>query len=505
MIDNYEDAPSFVDGIAFSSLSGDTLKTNAVFLDAITQQPIKVFTHGIYAEAQWYLTRNPTTGEMPRVWTGAFQYRTGMTQAVFDVSGSGITNQRIRIYHKLALDTSEGYGTLDYDQVWPTAQTRIDVDITSKGFVDGDVVLSTIVAHYPTAPYTKTSVFQVRDAFVHPLETYPTVSGMWNGVPNFTGTSIPASGLNQLSNAQDWCMERVSLVPRIPFVGSMYQNGTHKSNKPFPSNPYPLYIGWMKKANNQNTMRAEIDYYAYNGTEYVKIYVNDVLKYTSPALHNGDYGTLDIAFDVSDLGNGFSYLVRIDNEVAAGQGQEELKLYGGTVINSRFTIRRLEVTNVRGYATPPTGFGILESTTYATWRSRLNAISNVTNTAYNRINNAPQVFDRAHMMRRKVGVDDHQNSSMEWMSLPFNTRLGERYVVAGRDVKICWGGFNLTASLTSDPTNRHPYEFANEVALIGSDKVDVREGYFDEFDGLFVGSTYYIIGKDLMYFAEYLR
>jgi hypothetical protein len=501
MINAYEDAPYFVDDVEFSGLDGNVLIKNAIFLDAFTQQPIKVFTQGIYAEAQWWMGRNKVTFAMPRAWTGSFQFRTGISEATYDVSGTPVTNEKIRIFHKNVLDTS---WELVYEADWPSTQTRIDIDLTGYDYEDGDIIETIVEVYFPGPTYPKTGLYQVRDAFVSSVMDIPSL-GEAPTLPVFDQLSISADALNKLASAEDWIMNRLSLIPRIPFVNAMYAYGTHKSSYPFPSNPFPIYIGWMKKNNNQNILHGVIDFYAYNGEEYVKIYVDDTLVYTSPKLYNGQYGTLKFDIDVSSFSDGQSYSVRIDNEVESGKGQAELKLYGESIINSRFTIQTLEVTNTRGYATPPTEFELLESMTYETWRSRLSSVRTMINNIYTRMSNAEPIFTRVPMFRRKVGVDDHQNSSLEWMSLPTNKRIGERYVVAGRDVKMCWNGHSLTDSFLNQPTERHPYAFSKEVELIGADKVDVREGYFEEFEGLEVGSTYFITGKDLSFFAEYLR
>lgn len=506
LVDIYEDAPYFVDGVEFSGADGNILRNNAIFLDGLTQQPIKVFTHGIYAEAQHFMGRNKITLEMPRAWTGAFHYRSGMTEAVYEASGDRVDNERIRIYHKKVQDA--GIGTLVYDAIWPEAHSIIIIDISALGYAENDIIETIVQVYYPGPNYNniapKSGIHQVRNAFVRYMSDYPTETA-FPGLPTFSGTSITATQLNQLSNAQDWMMNRLAMIPRIPFVNGMFANGTHKSSYPWPANPFPVYYGWVKKTNGQDTLHGIIDYYTYNGQENIKVYVNDVLAYTSPTYTNGAYGTLEFNIDISALGDTIAYPVRIDDEVVSGQGQAELELYGDAIINSRFTIKVLEATDSRSYTSALAEFDVLESMQFQTWKARMNNIAAITESAYDRINNNPELFDRAQMFRRKVGVDDHQNSSLEWMSLPMNIRLGERYIVAGRDVKIAWGGYSLTTAITSEPTNRHPYEFANEKQLIGADKIDIKEGYFDEFEGMFIGSTYFIIGKDLSFFAEYLR
>lgn len=501
MINNYEDAPFFVDGVELSGADANTLRKNAIFLDGVTQQPITAFVEGIYAESEYFMMRNTVTLAMPRAWWGAFQYRSGVNTAVYEVAGPTIaTNERIRIYHKKLLDPSPG--TLVYDQPWPSSAT---ISLTLSGYTDGEIVETIVEVYFPGPSYPKTGQYQVKNAYTQSL-TSLTGLPTWPGVPSFgAGSSVTAANLNQLSDAQDYIMTRLALVPRVPFITGMYVNGTHKSDLWFPNNPRPLHYSWINKGNGQNTLIVNIDYHIYNAQETIKIYVGGTLKYTSAVLTNNTSGSISASIDLSALSDNVNYRVEIIEDVVAGQGQAELDLYGGAIINSRFTIKTIALTATRSYSSTPTEFGVRESMTYSTLKSRLNTIGSATTAAYNRINNNSHLFNRARMFRKKVGVDDHQNSSLEWQSLPRNQRIGERYVVAGKSVKIAWGGYSLTASLAEDPTNRHPYEFANEKELISSDKVEVHEGYFDEFPGLYVGSNYWILGREVSFFSEYLR
>lgn len=109
------------------------------------------------------------------------------------------------------------------------------------------------------------------------------------------------------------------------------------------------------------------------------------------------------------------------------------------------------------------------------------------------------------MFRGKLGWDNRQLTSLNFVNAHTQLRIGERYVVAGKDVKIAWGGYSLKHPLTEKPEERDIYEFANVESLTGSDKVEVKEGYFDAFEGLWVGVQYYIIGQELIFFSEYLR
>lgn len=503
MINLYADAPYFVDSVEFSGADGNVLRQNAIFLDGLTQQPISSFTQGIYAEAQWYMGRNKVTLAMPRAWWGAFQYRAGVNTAVYEVFGTPVTNERIRIYHKRLLDAAPG--TLVYDAVWPSSPSHPTINMASAGYRDGEIIETVVEVYFPGPTYPKTGLYIVSNAVTQSLEDYTGLPA-WPGLPTFgAGSTVTAANLNKLSEAQDWIMTRLSLVPRVPFINGMFVNGTHKSDAFFPNNPRPLHYSWISKGNGQDTMHIVIDYYIFNGQENITVYVGGVLEYISPTLTNGQVGTLDFTFDISSLSDGASYDVVIYEEVTPGQGQAELDLYNGSIIDSRFTIKTIEATDTRSYYTPSAEFDVLESMTYSTLKSRLNNFKTGTENAYNRIIDNDNIFNTARMFRKKVGVDDHQNNSEEWMSLPMQIRIGERYVVAGKNVKIAWGGYSLTTSLRDDPTNRQPYEFANTKELIGSDKVEVREGFFDEFEGLFVGSTYWILGKEVSFFSEYLR
>jgi hypothetical protein len=502
----YEDSPQFVDDVEFSGEDGNILRKNAIFLDGIVQQPVSVFTHGIGPGASDGMGRNSVTLIMPRVWWGAFQYRAGINEAVYAVSGTPVTNERIRIYHKpisVEVTNENAPGTLVYDAVWPSVGTGITIDISSAGYTDGDIIEVVIQVYFPGPSYPKTGIYQVRNAFTQPITSFVGLSS-YPGLPTFSGSSITAAQLNQLSNAQDWLMTRLSLVPRVPFINGMFVNGTHKSTTANNNNPMVLHYSWINKGNGQDTFHGVIDYYIFNGEEVVRVYVNNVLKYTSAALTNGQKGTLDFTFDISSLTDGNDYLVRVEQYVTLGQGQADLGLYGNMIINSRYTIRVLEATSTRSYFSPSSAFDIRESMTFATLKARLNNFKTGTNNVYTAINGST-IFNRARMFRKKVGVDDHQNTVLDNESLPMQVRIGDRYVVAGKDVKIAWGGYSITKSMQTDPTANDIFEFANVENLTGSDKVEVKEGFFEEFKSIFPGTTYYILGKDVVFFSEYLR
>lgn len=511
MINIYEDAPSFVDGVEFSGADGNVLRRNAIFLDGLIQQPISAFGQGIYEEAQNFMGRNKITLIMPRAWWGAFQYRTGIDSAVYVVNGITATNERIRIYHKLIdieVTDENTPGTLVYDAVWPTVTTPIAVDLSSAGYLDGQIIEVVVQVYFPGPTYPKTGAYQIRNAFTYPIDDFAGI-GAYPGVPSFgSGVTVTAANLNQLANAQDWLMNRLALVPRVPFINGMFVNGTHKSAplRPNPNNPHILWMGSLNKDNGQDTFHGIIDYYTLNAQETINVYINSVLMYTSAVFTQGQVGTLDFTFDISSLTDGVDYPMWVEMEVPSGQGSQDLGLYGGRlVVNSRYVIRALEATSTRSYYSPTSEFDVLESMSYATLKSRLNNIVTGTDGVYDRLNNAPTLFNYARMFRKKVGVDTHQNTVLDNESLPMQIRIGERFVVAGRDVKIAWGGFTLTKNLIEDPTVNDIFEFANVETLTGSDKIEVKEGYFDEFPGLFVGSTYYILGRDVSFFSEYLR
>lgn len=497
LVNIYEDAPLFVDGVEFSGADGNVLWNNAIFLDALTQQPVPIFPHGLYKEAH---TGMPTTGSnTANVWRGSFLMRTGITNAVYVVDGAPVTTERIRIYHKKVLDTSEP-GTLVYDAVWPSAGTTITVALASLGYIDGDIIEVTVQVYFPGS-ILKTGIYNMRNAYTENVSDLTTAYG---GVPTFgAGSTVTAANLNQLSNAQDWIMNYLALVPRVPFEAGMFVLGTHKSD--VSQNPRALYYGWMNKGNGQDTLHGIIDYYSFNGQEYIRVYVNNVLQYTSPVMTNGQVGTLEFNIDVSGFPDSADRAVKIEQYIPAGQGQAELALYGTAIIPSRFTIRVLEVTDTRSYFNPFNDFDVLESMAYSTLKARLNVQVTGTTNAYSRINTNANLFDRARMFRKKFGWDAHQVTSLDWVNLPTQKRIGERYIVAGKDVKIAWGGFSLTKNLIETPDARDIYEFAQTEQLTGSDKVEVKEGFFDAIEGLFVGTQYYLLGENIVFFSEYMR
>lgn len=499
MINVFEDAPLFVDTVEFSGADGNVLRRNAIFLDGLTQQPISIFPHGLYKEAHIGMTKNPVTGEQPNMWRGSFIYRTGLTNAVYIVDGTPVTNERLRIYHKKINDPEPG--TLVHDVAYPSTATTVTENITASGYVDGDIIEVAVQVYFPGPTFPKTGIYNMRNAYTEEVNDLITA---YPGLPAFgAGSTVTATNLNLLSNAQDWIMNRLSLVPRVPFVAGMFALGSHRSD--VIANPRPMYYGWLNKGNDQNTFHGVIDYYSFNGQEYIRVYIDNNLEYTSPLLQNGEVGTLDFTFDISGYGSGGDLSVKIEQYIPSGQAQADLALYGDTIIDSRFTIRKLEVTDSRTYYTPAAEFDVLESINYTTLKSRLNNFVTGTDNAYDRINNNPALFNRARMFRKKFGWDKHQVTSLNHVNLHTQVRIGERFIVAGKDVKIAWGGYTLTKNLIENPSARDIYEFENVESLTGSDKVEIKEGFFDEFKSMFIGTQYYLLGEDIIFFSEYLR
>lgn len=503
MINVFEDSPYFVNDVEFSGADGNVLRNNAIFLDGLAQQPIPVRIQGLYKEAYTGMFPDPSNGDQPHVYRGGFLHTIGVDSAVYVVDGNPTSSdERIRIYHRrLTQEITDinAPGTLVYDAVWPSSPTTILIDISDDDYDDGEVIETTVQVYYPDPPYDKSGVFHVQSAYT---EAPSNVFSSFGGLPTFNGTEVTAEDLNQFADAQDWIMSRVTLVPRIPFNAGMFALGTHKSD--INQNPRVIQFGWLNKGNAQDTFHGIIDYYSFNGQEYIKVYIDGNLMYTSPMLTNGQVGTLDFTFDISSLSDDVNYPVIVEQEVVAGQGQAELSLYGRTIIASRFTIKKLEATASRSYFTPDAEFGVLEQMTFEEWKNRLNNFVSGTELAYNRINDNANIFDRNPMFRRKLGWNRRQITSLNWVNLHTQVRIGERFIVAGKDVKIAWGGYTLTKNMIDDPSARDIYEFTFTEQLTGS-TAETKEIYFDQFEGLFVGTQYYLLGEDISYFAEFLR
>lgn len=493
IVNVYEDSPYFVDTVEFSGADGNVLRSNAIFLDGLLQQPIPIFPQGLYKESYG---GGPTTGSTQfNFWRGSFQHKSGVNQAVYLVNGAVVTTERLRIYHKRLTDAEPG--TLVDDRAFPASLTTVTINISGSGYDDDEIIEVRAVVYFPGS-ILKTGVYLMRNAYTTVLASGGL--GAYPGVPSFGNLS--ATNLNQLSNAQDWIMNRFAAVPRVPFHAGMFVLGTHKSDAT--QNPRVLYVGQLNKGNNQDTFHAVIDYHVFNGQETISININAVQYYVSSTLVNGDTGTLDVTFDISGLADATNHTVIVWENVVAGQGQADLGLYGNAIIPSRFTIRKLEATATRSYYTPSAEFDVLESMTFSTLKARLNNFVTGTTNAYNRLNNNSNLFNQARMFRQKFGWDDHQVTSLTWVALPTLVRVGERFVVAGKDIKIAWGGFTLKHPLTEHPEERDIYEFNRTETLTGSDKVEVVEGYFDKFEGLYAGTQYYILG-DVVFFSEFLR
>lgn len=508
MIGIYEDAPKFYSGVELSGADLNTLRQNAIFLDAIEQQPKYAFTQGIERESVEFMRQNIITGEMPKVWWGGIQYRSAFDNLVIKFWSRLTANERLRVFVNPVeeeITDVNNPGTLVYEYTLINDETKIHtIDISGWDYPDGQILQITLQIYFPTTQTTKTGAYRVYDVYMENIGNV-TVSKMGTYVApsTFTESNIPELKLNTLSNAQDWLFQRLCDIPRVPFINGMFVNGTHKTT---PTNVHVIYHGYVTPLPSMKIFEADIDFYSFNGEECIRILINNVIRYTSPMVSNGQTGKFTISVDLSDLAANTSYTVKIEHVVTMGKGGHvrELALYGSAVVNSRFVINYIRMNGARSYQNLQAELEPMQSVGYPALQSRMNSIVNAVTAVRTRML-ATAWYNRAYAFRGKVGIDIHQNTVLDNESLPTMQRIGNRFVVAGRDVKIAWGGFSLTKSLTAEPEVNDVFEFANVETLIGTDRIQVVEGSLDKFDGLFTGMQYWLLGKDLIYYSEFLR
>jgi len=496
MISAYIDAPTFTTNTEVSATDINTLRTNSIILDALSLRGKQGFP-SMHKASNW----NASERSFLKLWRGGFKYMTGITTATFRLLTITDGPEEINIYFKRESDSEDSIGTLVYNGTDPNnpAQYNVDIDISGLGYNMNEVIEVLVSVENGGAYTPKTGVFQVLDAYVHPLSGI-TFWGTYPGLPTFTGdTNISASDLNQMSNTSDWLMRRLRLAPRIPMQRLLFWPGTHKAEQ------YPLFRGSVMRSNSADVVKIPITYYSYNVEDYIKIYINYVLVGTLGPFTVGDKGHTNFYYDMSgSYTNKTTYALHIDNVPISGNpvGQTYNQ-------NSIFHIGQIEMVPAGfayDYATPATITEELESMTFLELKNRLQDTSDVFSAIKARIDDQPEIWNRQQMFRRRFSNDDHQENKWARLQIASLNRIGNTLLVRGKGIKIAWGGLTIAKDFqTMQMEDPNMYSFSNEEELIDGENIQTKLVYLNQFKGLFPGNIYHITGKDLIYAAEYFN
>jgi len=479
------DSPAFYDGTELSATDVNILRNNAEAIKTASLRGLHV--HNIHRVLQ---TQN---GGL--VWSGGFQYRQGLTTARFVIytrQVSGMGEHSIVIYFN-------GVEVYRYDIASTTTRnvggfTTVDIPINTRGYADYEIVTVDIIPLLTSSSGDATKGEQwVFDAYTFPYSNV--VTSIWPGVPSF-GT-INATKLNQLSNGLDYLANRTAIMP-YPLQMNMTQwMGTNNWR-------YPKFRYFrVKFANQNNRFVTQVYYNCQHNSAKIRLTIGGVSWDFGPYTKGQN---VLIPINVDGIASGLSwnvdYLGSLE-EVVLVKGTDDGR--GGFVFG-RISSGPLAIGS-NGYSMPstPVTSGMLESISYSSLQTRLNAIANITNTAYSNITSNPMVFDRGYMFRNRYGVTIGQNEYWTNVFIAGKYRAGDVLWVKGRDLRICYGPVTTTVKAESKPNDLWETKWLFEENLTDGDKITQAYFYLDQFKNLYPGMVYYVLGTEINYAAEHLR
>lgn len=485
---SYIDAPLFYDDTELS----------ATMINIIRDNSEAVKNSSLIPQPAFDIHRVLSVVNNTDVWRGGFQYRTGLTTASFviyskEVSGEG--EHDIVIYF-------DGVEMARYDAAIGGYNVGgfhgTNITISGLGYTDYQIITVRVTAE-PRAgggddDATK-GVQYVFDAWVWPFSSV-SIGMSWPGLPTF-GT-LDATKLNQLANASDYLANRLAIIPMPLSMGYIQWMGTN--NPKFPSWRYFT----ARLTNGNRRIKTNVYYICQQTSASIRLTVGSFTKTYGPYTKgqqaliqfDEDLITAGLSFD-TDYFSSLTEVVHTPGSNSDG--------YGGFLFSRidngpiRFTANSYSVT------TPATTNLMLESLTFSQLQSRLNTISTDLSSSYSRITGNARVFDRATMCRSRYGISAEQSEYWATTFVPSRYREGDVLWVKGQGLKIAYGPVTQKRKSDSKPNDVIEYNFLYEKDLLDGDKVSQQMFYLDQFEGLYPGMRYYIIGKDVIYAAEHLR
>jgi hypothetical protein len=477
----YIDAPLFYDDTELSASLLNIIRNNSEAIKNAVLIPQPAF--------DIHRALNVQSGK--DTWKGGFQYRTGLTTAVFiiyskQVTGQGATDMVI-YFNDIEVDRySSAIGGINVGGY----SGRV-ITISGLGYTDFQIIT---VRVSPEGTSAEKGVQFVQDAYVGPLSNVNI--GSWPGNPSFG--SIDATKLNQLANASDYLANRLSLVPMPLSMGYIQWMGTNNPK-------YPDFRYFTARATNgNNRLKTNIYYQCRQTSASIALDIGGVVTTQGPY----SYGqNVLVQFDVDMIAAGLSWNVDYFSKISEITHIQSPDIDGnGGHIFSRIDNGpiRIGANSYSVSAVRPENL-MRESLTYATVQTRLNNISNDIAVSYSTINANPRVFDRATMVRSRYGVNQEQNDYWQNVFVPSIYRQGDVLWVKGQGLKIAYGSVTQKPKSDAKPNDVWEYEFQFTHDLLDGDKITQQYFYLDQFEALYPGMRYFIIGKDVIYAAEHLR
>jgi len=472
--------PTFYDSVGMILSAADlrAIRRNAAIVDGLSYRQMPCFdsSAGLDTYTVGYYPSSPPF----RIWNGYFRFRSGMTTLTIEGSATPAGSETIKVF-------LNGSGTAAAT-ITPTSSFTQNITISGLGYTDGQIVQ--VELQVQGSASTATARYVIYDIYASPIS----FATAWPGVPTFSGT-YSALKLNQLSNAAQWLFDRMAATPIVPNLMMRYALGSFGTLP----NLRPLWYGSVGRYFSNDIFRLFGVYT--NVTDVAQklyVYINGSLAST---LGPFGPGTATISIPVAlthTLGTRVEASVW-EETITPGAVQAAWK-------QSRFSLTyRYSQADGSGYpyATMPADFSPAVNISAATLDSRLNALATVLNNTKTRIDNTPNIWNRARAVRRWFGKNgEDTQGDFDARARPFFARQGYRLVVKGKGVSIGFGPITVP----SDPQKGPQYDahtYGKTESVIDGDKVDTKTVYLDSIDGLVPGTTYQLVG-DVQYAEELL-
>lgn len=496
---SFENSPFFATGTDVHVTDGlDVLWANVRALDLATLRLRDALPSHAENRVENIHT-NPLTGW----WGGGFRFETGLTTLTVVTYthslGTGVS-PKVRVLlngtqrAEWTLAAGQQTHTLTISGLGLTAGQVVEVSLQ---IVDTALILAQGAspdlpgeAADPASPHW--GRYDVLDAYVGPLSaTYTTP---WPSQPNWTNS--PASSQMTLLGARaNWLATRVGLVP-----WPLWQRIFNTPGLYWAPTTYHLWSGGITRGVGTRLVVEFAYIITTNSAERFRLLVNGS-EVASTAVLSAYTHKWDGRWEVDLSGYSASTPLRLEiQSVITGARDAD---QGGRP--SRFSLTRVAVERATsGHLTMPARTAPDESMTWTALRGRLNALSANLNQIKIRVDDNPDLFDRARLFRSGYAYDEGARVYLQTRHTPVQARrLGRRLVVRGKNVRIGWGPLSILPAEEQD--GEVTLEFGSTETLTPSDRVETREVWLDQLPGLELGMTYVLTGGDVRFAAEYLR
>ena len=475
---NYTDPPVFSDSASgkprsFGAPEYMIMRENAIILDQLSYRGRRAWLNQVYRLDAFQSDPSPLGG-------AAFQYRTGLTTLTLQLS-SDTAGDTYKVY--LA-------GVLRNSTTTVVGVSTIAITISGLGFTDYDIIDVIVnVARPIGGPRT----YDWLDAYVSPASGITNAAGSWPGVPTF-GT-LNASNLNQLATCERWVFERLNNTVQPAFMQQRYRYAQSNINTGDIEGRMMIWSGSVSNANGCDRLRIIMAHETLTTpAEKIQVFINGSLVATSATFAAYTSGNFNFSIDISAYTASARLDVRIDHVVTTEATGDQLA--------TRWLLTYIDTYRASyTFASPPAVMAPRDSLTFATLKTRLNALSTIILNSYNRIAGATDVFDRIRLFRQRPVQDAGANAYFQHIYIGAGTRVADALWVKGKGLKIAFG------TIKRVPTKEDPfaYEFQYNEALTQGDAIEQRLTYFDAFSGMYSYSRYQVLGEQLNYLAEQLQ